>query len=76
LRPPRYEPCDENSKIPKASGLCFAGAETAMMGAALDSKAFRKRRRGAGILMSPNIFISAGEASGEHYGALLIEALT
>ena len=25
--------------------------------------------------MSPNIFISAGEASGEHYGALLIEAL-
>jgi len=25
--------------------------------------------------MSPTIFISAGEASGEHYGALLIEAL-
>jgi lipid-A-disaccharide synthase len=25
--------------------------------------------------MAPNIFISAGEASGEHYGALLIEAL-
>ncbi len=25
--------------------------------------------------MSPNIFISAGEASGEHYGALLIDAL-
>jgi lipid-A-disaccharide synthase len=25
--------------------------------------------------MSPNFFISAGEASGEHYGALLIEAL-
>jgi lipid-A-disaccharide synthase len=25
--------------------------------------------------MSPNLFISAGEASGEHYGALLIEAL-
>jgi lipid-A-disaccharide synthase len=25
--------------------------------------------------MPPNIFISAGEASGEHYGALLIEAL-
>ena len=26
--------------------------------------------------MSPTIFISAGEASGEHYGALLVEALT
>jgi lipid A disaccharide synthetase len=25
--------------------------------------------------MSPTIFISAGGASGEHYGALLIEAL-
>ena len=25
--------------------------------------------------MAPTIFISAGEASGEHYGALLIEAL-
>ncbi len=25
--------------------------------------------------MSPNLFISAGEASGEHYGTLLIEAL-
>ena len=25
--------------------------------------------------MSPTIFISAGEASGEHYGALLIDAL-
>src|SRR6516165_1392724 len=25
--------------------------------------------------MAPNIFISAGEASGEHYGALLIEEL-
>jgi lipid-A-disaccharide synthase len=30
---------------------------------------------GAGATMSPTIFISAGEASGEHYGALLIEAL-
>jgi len=27
-------------------------------------------------LKSPTIFISAGEASGEHYGALLIDALT
>jgi lipid-A-disaccharide synthase len=26
-------------------------------------------------MKSPNLFISAGEASGEHYGALLIEAL-
>lgn len=26
--------------------------------------------------MRPTIFISAGEASGEHYGALLVEALT
>ena len=25
--------------------------------------------------MSPTIFVSAGEASGEHYGALLIDAL-
>jgi lipid-A-disaccharide synthase len=25
--------------------------------------------------MSPNLFISAGEASGEHYGALLVDAL-
>jgi lipid A disaccharide synthetase len=25
--------------------------------------------------MSPTIFISAGEASGEHYSALLIDAL-
>jgi lipid-A-disaccharide synthase len=33
-----------------------------------------KERGGAG-LMSPTIFISAGEASGEHYGALLIDAL-
>ena len=30
---------------------------------------------GAGTFMSQNIFISAGEASGEHYGALLVEAL-
>ena len=29
----------------------------------------------ASTFMSPTIFISAGEASGEHYGALLIEAL-
>jgi lipid-A-disaccharide synthase len=29
----------------------------------------------AGVTMSPTIFISAGEASGEHYGALLIDAL-
>jgi lipid-A-disaccharide synthase len=29
----------------------------------------------ASAFMSPNLFISAGEASGEHYGALLIEAL-
>jgi lipid-A-disaccharide synthase len=31
--------------------------------------------RGGAALKSPTIFISAGEASGEHYGALLIEAL-
>jgi lipid-A-disaccharide synthase len=31
--------------------------------------------RNASPIMSPTIFISAGEASGEHYGALLIEAL-
>jgi lipid-A-disaccharide synthase len=31
--------------------------------------------RGASKPMAPTIFISAGEASGEHYGALLIEAL-
>jgi lipid-A-disaccharide synthase len=30
---------------------------------------------GAKQSMSPTLFISAGEASGEHYGALLIEAL-
>ena len=30
---------------------------------------------GAAIFMPPTFFISAGEASGEHYGALLIEAL-
>ena len=30
---------------------------------------------GAGTFMSQNIFISAGEASGEHYGALLVDAL-
>jgi lipid-A-disaccharide synthase len=29
----------------------------------------------AGATMSPTFFISAGEASGEHYGALLIDAL-
>jgi lipid-A-disaccharide synthase len=29
----------------------------------------------AGATMSPTLFISAGEASGEHYGALLIDAL-
>ncbi len=32
-------------------------------------------RGGAGMPNSPTIFISAGEASGEHYGALLIESL-
>jgi lipid-A-disaccharide synthase len=32
-------------------------------------------RGGTGTIMSPTIFISAGEASGEHYGALLIDAL-
>ena len=37
-------------------------------------KAARIKRR-ARIFMAPTIFISAGEASGEHYGALLIEAL-
>ena len=31
--------------------------------------------RGANPTMSPTIFISAGEASGEHYGALLADAL-
>jgi lipid-A-disaccharide synthase len=31
--------------------------------------------RGGAGLKSPTIFISAGEASGEHYGALLIDAL-
>jgi lipid-A-disaccharide synthase len=29
-----------------------------------------------GTMMAPTFFISAGEASGEHYGALLIDALT
>jgi lipid-A-disaccharide synthase len=37
------------------------------------SQAFFARRRTP--VMSPTIFISAGEASGEHYGALLIAAL-
>ncbi|MGA9670696.1 MAG: lipid-A-disaccharide synthase, partial [Terracidiphilus sp.] len=31
--------------------------------------------RNASPIMSPTLFISAGEASGEHYGALLIQAL-
>jgi lipid-A-disaccharide synthase len=30
----------------------------------------------SGTTMAPTFFISAGEASGEHYGALLIDALT
>jgi len=33
------------------------------------------QRRSADTFMSRTIFISAGEASGEHYGALLIDAL-
>jgi len=32
-------------------------------------------RKGGANSMSPTFFISAGEASGEHYGALLIDAL-
>jgi lipid-A-disaccharide synthase len=36
----------------------------------MEQRAERRRQR-----IDPTIFISAGEASGEHYGALLIEAL-
>jgi hypothetical protein len=32
-------------------------------------------RGGANLFMPQSIFISAGEASGEHYGALLADAL-
>jgi len=32
-------------------------------------------QKGGARPMSPTIFVSAGEASGEHYGALLIDAL-
>jgi lipid-A-disaccharide synthase len=34
-----------------------------------------QHRKSGAALKSPTIFISAGEASGEHYGALLIDAL-
>ena len=43
------------------SVFCLLGSQTAMMK--------------SGELMSLSFFISAGEASGEHYGALLIQAL-
>src|SRR5437764_14850303 len=35
----------------------------------------QRRQLACATFMVPTIFISAGEASGEHYGALLIEAL-
>jgi lipid-A-disaccharide synthase len=49
-----------------ASTPSFPASEAAMI------EAGTPRRR---AFMSPNLLISAGEASGEHYGALLIEAL-
>ena len=53
---------------PEAPVRPFQTGETAMMLPAQQSA-------GASTFMSPNLFISAGEASGEHYGALLIDAL-